>query len=66
MNTGRVASDIITYIRQNIVPIVAEQEDPPTLDQVWRFRSQIHGLDLLVIQTSLPANLACLLAHSTA
>ena len=58
MNTGRVASDIITYIRQNIVPIVAEQEDPPTLDQVWRFRSQIHGLDLLVIQTSLPANLA--------
>ena len=58
MNTGRVASDIITYIRQNIVPIVAEQEDPPTLDQVWRFRSQIHGLDLLIIQTNLPASLA--------
>ena len=58
MNSGRFANDIITYIRQNIVPIVAEQEDPPTLDQVWRFRSQIHGLDLLVIQTSLPANLA--------
>ena len=58
MNSGRFANDIITYIRQNIVPIVAEQEDPPTLDQVWRFRSQIHGLDLLVIQNSLPDNLA--------
>lgn len=58
MNSGRFANDIITYIRQNIVPIVAEQEDPPTLDQVWRFRSQIHGLDLLIIQTNLPASLA--------
>ena len=58
MNTERVANDIITYIRQNIVPIVAEQEDPPTLDQVWRFRSQLHGLDLLIIQTDLSVNLA--------
>ncbi len=58
MNIERVANDIITYIRQNIVPIVAEQEEPPTLDQVWRFRSQLHGLDLLIIQTNLSANLA--------
>jgi len=58
VNTERVANDIITYIRQNIVPIVAEQEDPPTLDQVWRFRSQLHGLDLLIIQTDLSVNLA--------
>ena len=58
MNSGRFANDIITYIGHNIVTIVAEQEDPPTLDQVWRFRSQIHGLDLLIIQTNLPASLA--------
>ena len=58
MNIERVANDIITYIRQNIVPIVAEQEEPPTLDQVWRFRSQLHGLDLLIIQTNLSVNLA--------
>ena len=43
MNSGRFANDIITYIRQNIVPIVAEQEDPPTLHQVCRYRSQNHG-----------------------
>lgn len=60
MNTERVANDVIIYIRQNIVPIVAEQEDPPTLDQVWRFRSQLHGLDLLIVQTDLSAHLAYL------
>ena len=58
MNTERVANAVLTYIRQNIVPIVAEQEDPPTLDQVWHFRSQLHGLDLLIVQTDLSANLA--------
>ena len=57
MNLQRTASDIIDYLRQHILPHVAQLAAELTSEALWDLRSQLHALHHYCIQSGLSEEL---------